>query len=302
MGTSNAFYVRAPDPATAEAIRAAYPDAYTEKGSEFFAVDQADDRPVCPESELQSLSARLKSDVVWLSFQSVVDAFKFHHWRDGNHVRSLTYGCLNQGEWERVEGDPEPWEAKVIFGDLPGAVRFIDDPAHRQKIERVYRGRIIERGAAEPSLDARETARGVAEFYVLPGWSLAEDDVTQAPPPDDPAHLNYASPPPPRPADPRRLFMYLLPGAICVGAVLGSWIIESRFPAGDSRNFGGVMCALIMAPLGVVFGALAVREAFRPKGLGAFCRGLMWNAVIAFGPWLALWVMVQFGLLKRGSY
>jgi len=86
--------------------------------------------------------------------------------------------------------------------------------------------------------------------------------------------LNYVAPPPPRNADPRRMFMYLLPAAICVGAIIGSWMIENTFPNGDSRNLPGPMCVLVTAPLGLVFGMMAIREAFRPRGM----RALIWGA------------------------
>ena len=177
MGTLNAVYVRASDPVTAAAVRAAYSVAYSESGTSFFAVDQPDDHFRCPDAEMEALSARLKTDVIWLSFQSAVDAFQYHHWNDGKLVRSLVYGCFEkEREWERVEGTPQPWESGVFFGDLDRALRYRDSEEERREIERIYRGKIIEVGAFEPALEARESARGVAEFFRLPGWSLADGD------------------------------------------------------------------------------------------------------------------------------
>jgi hypothetical protein len=108
-----------------------------------------------------------------------------------------------------------------------------------------------------------------------------------------------APPPPPRNASARRVFMYLLPAAICVGAYIGSSMIEETYPKGDSRNFQGPLCVIVMAPLGVIVGVMRIREAFRPRGLRALLWGVGWNVVAAFGPWLALWVVVRFGLLKH---
>lgn len=93
--------------------------------------------------------------------------------------------------------------------------------------------------------------------------------------------------------------MYLLPGATCIAAILGSWMIEATYPRGDSRNFSGPMCVLVTAPLGLGYGIAAIREALRPNGLRALLRGLAWNIVVAFGPWAVLWVIVRFGLLKH---
>src|SRR5262249_32164524 len=52
-----------------------------------------------PKRELMELSLRLKTDVLWLSFQSVVDAFQFHHWQSGNHLRSLV-----TASWRNTHG------------------------------------------------------------------------------------------------------------------------------------------------------------------------------------------------------
>lgn len=172
MGTLNAIYVRARDAATAAAVRATYPTACSESGTSFVAIEQPDDHFRCPDAELQALSAKLKTDVIWLSFQSAVDAFQYHHWTAGKHLRSLVYGCFeNEREWERVEGAPQPWEANVFFGDLDRAIKYRDSEKERREIGRIYRENLIEVGACEPSLDAREVARGVAEFFKFPGWS-----------------------------------------------------------------------------------------------------------------------------------
>lgn len=179
MGTLNAFYVRISDPSKSAALRAEYPSAFTEPGTDFYAIELPVDRFECPDAALQSLSARLGTDVIWLGFQSVVDAFQYHHWRNGDHLRSLVYGCFeHEREWEQVEGQPQEWEAAVIFGYLTDALRFRTNEEERRKIQRIYANHIIELGADEPSLDGRETARGVAEFFRFPGWSLDGDTPT----------------------------------------------------------------------------------------------------------------------------
>ena len=94
------------------------------------------------------------------------------------------------------------------------------------------------------------------------------------------------------------MFLYLLPGAVCFGAFIGSWMIEARYPNGDSRNVGGPLCVFLTAPLGLIFGIMAIREALRPRSLRALLWGLGWNVVVAVGPWLALWIIVRFRLLK----
>jgi hypothetical protein len=179
MGTLNAIYVRAADPGTAAALLAKYPAAHTELGSEFYAIDQPDDRFACPEGELLELSGALRTDVIWLSFQSVVDAFQFHHWREGKHVRGLVYGCfVAERTWDRVEGTGEPWEQEALFdpGRLEIALEYADDPEKRRELERIYRQNVILAGSEEPSIDSRGCAWSVAEYYRLPGWYLGDED------------------------------------------------------------------------------------------------------------------------------
>jgi len=171
VGTLNAIYVRVTEPAKAAAVRVAYPTAYTEPGSQFYAIEQTGFEP--PEAELGKLSARLGTDVLWLGFQSVVDAFQFHHWRSGKHMRSLVFGCFEQERtWERVEGEPEAWERAAIF-DPKHLARLLRHTASEEAdaLRQIWCNAEIAPSRMEPMIDGRETARKVAEFYRLPGWS-----------------------------------------------------------------------------------------------------------------------------------
>lgn len=118
------------------------------------------------------------------------------------------------------------------------------------------------------------------------------------PVPDPQPPLNYAIPPPPRQANPRYVFLRLLPAAICIAAFITSMQIESAFPNGDSRNFGGVCVIILTAPLALVWGAFAVREAFRPRGVRALLLGSAWNAVLVLASFLSIWTIIKFRLLR----
>jgi hypothetical protein len=175
MGTLNAFYVRggADHVAVTGAIRAYFPDAAIDRSTEFWGVRLPDDAFEPPEQKLMDLSLRLTTDVIWLGFQSVVDAFQFHHWRAGEHLRSLVYGAFkDERTWERVEGSPEPWERQVLFDQsgLENCLEYSDSDHERQELQRIWRDAEIQPGRTEPSLDARECARGVAAFFHFPGW------------------------------------------------------------------------------------------------------------------------------------
>jgi hypothetical protein len=172
MGTLNAIYVRIKEPSHSAALRSLYPTAATEDGLEFYVAEQAKLRFTPPEEELAALSARFKTDVIWLGFQSVVDAFQFHHWQAGVTVRALVYGCVEQGEWERVYGKPEPWEQGAFFA-TEDLTRRLQDADGKEAVElrRIWRDAKLAPDRREPIIEARESARAVAEYYRLPGWS-----------------------------------------------------------------------------------------------------------------------------------
>jgi len=174
MGTFNAFYVRAAanDDAMVAAIRAKFPEAEVEADTEYWSVQLSEDAYEPPERELADLSARLKADVIWLGFQSVVDAFQFHHWRAGEHLRALVYGCFKaERTWERVEGRPEPWEREILFDRkrLASHLKYVRDASQKRELERIYRDGDISPGQTEPSLDAHGCAHEIAAHYHFPG-------------------------------------------------------------------------------------------------------------------------------------
>jgi hypothetical protein len=90
-------------------------------------------------------------------------------------VRSLVFGCYGDDErtWNQVEGLPEPWEREAFFDPrgLEIPLEFAQSEDEKRELERIWREAEIVPDRHEPSIDARETARAVAEFYHLPGWS-----------------------------------------------------------------------------------------------------------------------------------
>jgi hypothetical protein len=177
LGTLTAIYIRASDPTKADALLAEYPDAFTEPNTRYYAVED----PPCgwnpPEADLRDLSARLETDVLWLTFQSLVDAFEYHHWDAGQHLRTLVFGCHGEErKWERSEGQAEPWERDAIF-DREGLAFWLEGASgdEKREYERIWRDAVLSPGQSLPSLDAREVARKVAEYYRLPGWCLDDD-------------------------------------------------------------------------------------------------------------------------------
>ena len=116
MGTWISFCVRNTSDEAVSLVRSMFPAAKVEAASEFIGVNLPEDAFEPPVDSLVALSTKLGTDVIWLSFQSTVDAFEFHHWHAGIVLRSLVFGCYQEERtWERAEGQPEPWERTAFF-------------------------------------------------------------------------------------------------------------------------------------------------------------------------------------------
>jgi hypothetical protein len=175
MGTWNAFYVKAQNAEAVEAVRERFPGARIDSAPDFIGVRMPDEAFEAPESELAELSTRFDTDVIWLGFQSAVDAFQFHHWLAGRQLRSLVFGCFGpERTWERADGTPEPWERDTFFD--PGAVeiplKYASTEEDRLELKRIWREAEILPGREEPSLDSKGCAHKIARFYHLPHYGL----------------------------------------------------------------------------------------------------------------------------------
>src|SRR5262245_27432385 len=114
MSTYIAFYVRkkAADKVIRAAILSLYPKAQIETSADFMAGLLSDDEWNPTEqklSKLSTLSAKLATDIFWVTYQTTMGSFIYHHWHNGSHLRTLMYGCIKEFKWERVEGQAEPW-------------------------------------------------------------------------------------------------------------------------------------------------------------------------------------------------
>jgi hypothetical protein len=198
MGTLNSIYIRKVDDQTLATIRQQFKSAVIEQSSDFIAVNVGNNNFDPPTEKLIHLAHTMSTEIVWLGFQSVVDAFQFQHWKGDKHHRSLVYGCYSEERtWERVEGTPDPWENAAFFDPecVKNSLECFDEEKDRAEYERVCHDKELVPGATFPWVDARETARKVAEYYRLPGWSIegVESEVVQRLEPT----TSLASPTPP---------------------------------------------------------------------------------------------------------
>jgi hypothetical protein len=173
MGTWNAFYVCTNDDQSVSMIRASFPAAEIARGAKFAGFTLTRDEYEPPAEKLAKLSSDLGADVIWLSFQSTCDSFQFHHWRAGAVLRALVFGCYKeQGMWDTAEGQPEPWERTAFFTprELLNWREEAENDAEKHELDRIWREGEVAPGRVVPCIDARESARAVAEHYEFPGW------------------------------------------------------------------------------------------------------------------------------------
>ena len=175
MSTFNAFYIRANEKATLEAVRQGFDKMGIEQFCDFIGVRLPGSPPKPPGPMLTRLSEMFSTDVFWLSFQSAMDSFEFHHWQSGQHVRSLVYGVEEERTWASVDGTPETWEREFFFHpkNLAHVLEDAEDDEQRAMIQRVYREAKIEVGQTEPSISSKETADAIAQLYGFPFFGLS---------------------------------------------------------------------------------------------------------------------------------
>lgn len=171
MGTLNTIYIRSCQEIEIK-IKSVYPDAQTEDGCDYFAIELSLDGLDDIGNDLRKMSTEWDTDVLWIAFQSSVELFVYHHWKSGHLQRSLTYGASTEGTWEQVDGEAEPWEAEAFFDrdELESLLEEANSDDERQDIQRIFDEQILEIDAWIPMIDARESARAIAEYYNLPGW------------------------------------------------------------------------------------------------------------------------------------
>jgi len=169
MGTYNAFYIRkkAADQVTRSAILSLYPKARVETFDDFISGVLLSDEWKPPEQKLSALSAKLATDVFWVTYQTTAGSFIYHHWQNGSHLRALMYGCLKEGKWDRVEGQAEEWE-KEHFWDkesLKMCLKEAKSDAERKKLKKLWSDGVLIKGSALPVAGDDTAVEAIIEHY-----------------------------------------------------------------------------------------------------------------------------------------
>jgi hypothetical protein len=175
MGTFNAFYIRANGKATLEAVRGGFDGMEVEQYGDFIGVKLPGIPSKTPEPMMTRLSEMFSTDVFWLGFDSAMDCFEFHHWRSGQHVRSLVYGLEEERTWERADGTSEPWERQFLFHpkNLECELADAEDDEQEKTIQRLYHAAAVEVGQTVPGISSKETADAIAHHYGFPHCGLS---------------------------------------------------------------------------------------------------------------------------------
>lgn len=187
--TFNAFYLRkkAADVAMRTAILSLYPSARIEMPPDFVGAALSPDDVEPPEQRLAELSRSFATDVIWVTCQTTAESFIFHHWRAGEQLRGLWYGCAREGTWERAEGRAEAWEAEEFWSEnaLEGALECAATDSERRELEQLWKEQVIGQGQIKPSVSSEDALHAVMEHYGLfdPNPDATTDSRTRETPP-----------------------------------------------------------------------------------------------------------------------
>jgi hypothetical protein len=174
MGTLVCFHVRCQNAADLESLRKTYPRAHIATLPGFAAIELPPGDPF-DGRELDRLS-RTSGEAIFLGFSSTSNAFGFTRSVEGTSRRHLRFGyCQEEGLWEEVSGDPEPWEDAAFFEGADPELQAVDEQA-----EEIYRLRVVRAGEVSPWVDAREAARTVAGHYGFAGWGETTSETETA--------------------------------------------------------------------------------------------------------------------------
>ena len=169
MSTYNAFYIRkqATDKATRSAILSLYPKAKVETFDEFIGGVLSSDDSEPPEQKLSALSAKLATDVIWVTYQTTAGSFMYHHWHNGSHLRALAYGCIEDGKWDRVEGQAEEWEQECFWDEesLEMNLEEAKSDAQRKKLKKLWSDGVLIEGSELPVAGDDTAVEAVMEHF-----------------------------------------------------------------------------------------------------------------------------------------
>jgi len=116
-------------------------------------------------------------------------------------LRALWYGCANEGTWERVEGEAEPWERDAFWDQesLECLLECAETDSERERLQKLWKGCVLVKGQTAPVVSSEDAVQDVMAHYGL----YAEEETQQS---QSPASSAASSPTPPQRGFWSRLF------------------------------------------------------------------------------------------------
>lgn len=118
-----------------------------------------------------AISAELRTMVICLYGQTVVDAYGYWSYRNGILTRCLIYGFCEQGIWDRATGTPDIWEDNVLFNSK-NLFRLVDGLSEKEadRVKEIWRTKEIQSGSEYPFMNNFDLIKMGIEMN-LPGFN-----------------------------------------------------------------------------------------------------------------------------------
>jgi hypothetical protein len=130
MGSMAGLYIKVTEKRPMKTILEKFPNALLEPPSEF-ALVEVDWEQYCMPETILALSQQLKTEVIFLAFDSVSDSLTFTRANSEQILRHLD-GNRDWG-WSAVVGTPESWETQAFFDE--SVLEHIDDEAYLAEVK-----------------------------------------------------------------------------------------------------------------------------------------------------------------------
>lgn len=99
------------------------------------------------EGTAAALSQRVPGEVICVVVQTTASVVGVAHFQGGACVRRIEFA---DGTWLRVEGDPQPWEARLFSAEELEAAKEVGDPSDDAELEAAFAVKTLAEGKSLP--------------------------------------------------------------------------------------------------------------------------------------------------------
>lgn len=115
------------------------------------------------EGSAAELSRRVPGLVIWVIVQTTASVVGVAHFQGGTCLRRIEFA---DGSWLRVEGEPQPWEARLFSAEELEEAKAASDPSDDAELDAAFASKTLAEGKSLPWPREWETlfnALGVSE-------------------------------------------------------------------------------------------------------------------------------------------